>query len=558
MSYQYYTAIPADATQEEIIEIAANLTPSPRQFNWQQMELTAFLHFGMNTFTGQEWGNGTENPQLFNPSELDAEQWVTTCKNAGFKLVILTAKHHDGFCLWPSAYTEHSIKNSPYKNGMGDVVREIADACAKYNMKLGVYLSPWDRNSPHYGTDAYNDYFVNQLTELLTNYGTISEVWFDGANGEGPNGKRQEYDWDQYAITVRQLQPEAVMAIAGKDVRWVGTETGYGSETEWSVVSIREDPRILGDSPEQITLGFKNSSVVSGTREALSKAQFIMWYPAETDVSIRPGWFYHSEEDNQVKTPDILFDIYCSSVGRNGGLLLNIPPDSRGLISDIDIDALTKFKEIREQTFTQNLLKNAAITCSNGINNPAFIDNNYNTFWTTSGTDNTTVIEFVSDREICFDLLELQENIKIGQRIESFRLEHFSGSSWVEITRGTTVGYKRILRFEPTTARQIRLVIESSRMNPALSEIGLYKQVKMNTTGIHTIKKQTDLASVFSLNNRSYIETNQAGDLQIYDLQGRLVDSKTITAGITELPSKNGIYFIRFNSGKQFKILKLN
>jgi alpha-L-fucosidase len=556
LSYKNYACIEPGTSAKEIVEIAANLTPSPRQFSWQQLELTAFIHFGINTFTDKEWGDGTENPQLFNPTHLDAEQWVLTCKNAGFKLIILTAKHHDGFCLWRSNYTEHSVKNSPWKNGQGDVVKEVADACRKYDVKFGVYLSPWDRNSAYYGTDEYNDYFVNQLTELLTNYGTISEVWFDGANGEGSNGKIQEYDNARWNAVIRNLQPDAVISIAGPDVRWVGTETGYGRETEWSVVvgKIKNREDLLNLPPEEVAWVF-GVYPSQGTRPAIAKAECLLWYPAETDVSIRPGWFYHTTEDALVKTPGNLFDIYCSSVGRNGVLLLNMPPDTRGLIHEKDVETLEDFASIITKTFANNLLVNAGIHCSNGDNLSGLTDQDYDTYWITNGQDTTSIIEFDFEENVLFDLLVLQENIKKGQRIETFKLEYNDGSSWKEITSGTTVGYKRILRFDPLEAKQVRLKIESSRSNPTLSEIGLYKQTGLDT-GIEAVAKQTaESASVFSSGNIWYVRTEQAGALYIYDLLGRLCTSKQLPAGTTELPLKKGVYVVALN-GLKWKIVK--
>ena len=303
------------------------------------MELTAFLHFGINTFTDREWGDGTEDPKLFNPTNLDADQWVRTLKEAGFQMVILTAKHHDGFCLWPSRYTTHSVASSNWKDGKGDVVREVRDACTKYGMKFGVYLSPWDRNAPCYGdSPKYNQYFIDQLTELLTNYGEVHEVWFDGANGEGPNGKKQEYDWDRFYETIQRLQPKAVMAIMGDDVRWVGNEKG------WSATVLT--PGIYGRSEANNgQLGISNMSADLGSRAMLEKASELFWYPSEVDVSIRPGWFYHTYEDSKVKSVKQLMDIYCQSVGYNSVLLLNIPPDREGRINAADAQRLKEFAE---------------------------------------------------------------------------------------------------------------------------------------------------------------------------------------------------------------------
>ena len=356
--YVKHVEFPQDATLEQKVDMAARLVPTPQQYAWQQMELTAFLHFGINTFTGREWGDGKEDPALFNPSELDAEQWVKSLKNAGFKMVILTAKHHDGFCLWPTATTKHSVASSPWKNGQGDVVKELRKACDKYDMKFGVYLSPWDRNAECYGdSPRYNEFFIRQLTELLSNYGEVHEVWFDGANGEGPNGKKQIYDWDAFYKTIQRLQPKAVMAIMGDDVRWVGNEKGIGRETEWTATVLT--PGIYTRSQENNKrLGVFGKAEDLGSRKILEKATELFWYPSEVDVSIRPGWFYHAEEDGKVKSLKHLSDIYFQSVGYNSVLLLNIPPDRRGLIHEADIKRLKEFADYRQQTFADNRVEN--------------------------------------------------------------------------------------------------------------------------------------------------------------------------------------------------------
>lgn len=475
-----YVVINPTDSEETIVRKAATVVPSPRQLRWQQLELTAFFHFGMNTFSNKEWGNGKEDPQIFNPVNLDANQWVRVAKAAGIKQVILTAKHHDGFCLWPTKLTEHSVKNSPWKNGKGDVVKEVSEACKKFNMGFGIYLSPWDRNQPVYGTDQYNDYFVAQLTELLTNYGRVDEVWFDGANGEGTNGKKQVYDFERWYKLIRKLQPSATIAIMGPDVRWVGTESGYGRETEWSVVPANNlDPAAIADNSQQ-AINFKPQGDMMGddlgSREKIKNAKGLVWYPAETDVSIRPGWFYHPEEDTVVKTPEKLMDIYFNSVGKNSVLLLNIPPDKNGLISKADVKSLEGFKKLRDKVFANNLAKSAAVNCKNGINKIALLDGSYNTYFTTTENDTTTTIEFVLKGNKTFDMLLLQENITVGQRIEKFTLEYWDGTEWKKITAGTTVGYMRLLQFDAVTTGKVRLRIESSRLNPTIAEFGLYKQ----------------------------------------------------------------------------------
>lgn len=324
-----YIKINPGDTEAAIIQKAAQVVPSARQLRWQKLELTAFIHFGMNTFTAREWGTGKEDPAQFNPSSLDAEQWVKTLKDAGFRQVVITAKHHDGFCLWPTETTAHSVKNSPWKNGRGDVVKAVADACRKFNIGFGIYLSPWDMNAESFGSPAYNVFFEKQLSELLTQYGTVHEVWFDGANGEGKDGRKQIYDFEKWYALIRRLQPEAVIAVMGPDVRWVGTETGRGRAEEWSVIPTQmlDQQKIAADSQNGMLFIPKKdlTDQVLGNRANLLKADGLIWYPAETDVSIEEGWFHH--EKHALKTPKMLSDIYFTSVGMNSVLLLNVPPE---------------------------------------------------------------------------------------------------------------------------------------------------------------------------------------------------------------------------------------
>ena len=482
--------LPTD-TEADIIRKAATTVPSSRQWRWQQLELTAFFHFGINTFTDREWGDGKEDLSLFNPSKLDARQWVRTARDAGIKQVILTAKHHDGFCLWPSKYTEHSIKNTPYKNGRGDIVREVADACKAYGMGFGIYLSPWDRNSTYYGDSAkYNTLFMQMLTELLGNYGKIDEVWFDGANGEGPNGRKQVYAFEDWYHLIRRLQPQAVIAVMGPDVRWVGTESGTGRLTEWSVLPVNasQQESIAANSQQDETFApFGNMMGEDlGGRSKLMAAKGLIWYPAETDVSIRPGWFYHAAEDGKVRSPEDLMEIYFNSVGRNSVLLLNIPPDKDGLISEADIRSLRGWRHGLDATFRTNLAAGAVITSPNGQGAAAMLDDKPEALsddkpaasWTTTGKDTTATIEFVLAGEKTFDILLLQENILIGQRVEKFVLEYPDKDGWTTIVAGTTIGYKRLLRFPPVTTDKVRLRILSSRLNPTIARFGLYKQTQ--------------------------------------------------------------------------------
>lgn len=451
--YVKHVEFPQGATLEQKVDMAARLVPTPQQLEWQQMELTAFLHFGINTFTGREWGDGKENPALFNPTDFDAEQWVRSLKEAGFKMAILTAKHHDGFCLWPTKTTGHSVAASPWKDGKGDVVRELRDACDKYDIKFGVYLSPWDRNASCYGdSPKYNEFFIEQLTELLTNYGEVHEVWFDGANGEGPNGKKQEYDWTAILSTIRRLQPRAVTAIMGDDVRWVGNERGLGRETEWSATVLT--PGTYARCEEQNkALGVKATSKDLGGRDMLVNARELFWYPSEVDVSIRPGWFYHQQEDNQVKSLKHLTDIYFKSVGYNSVLLLNIPPDRRGRISDADVNRLKEFADYRKEIFADNRVKGGLKA------------------WTARPGD-TRVYQLKPKSEI--NVVMLREDISKGQRMEAFTVEALTADGWKEIAKGTTVGYKRLIRIPAVEARQLRVKIDACRLAANISEVAAY------------------------------------------------------------------------------------
>ncbi len=371
------------------------------------------------------------------------------------------------------------MESSPWKDGKGDVVREMADACHEMDMGFGVYLSPWDRNNPVYGdSPRYNEYFLNQLRELLTHYGKIDEVWFDGACGEGPNGKRQVYDWESYYSLIRELQPEAVIAIMGPDVRWVGTESGYGRETEWSVIPMeaQNQDKIAAGSQKDVNFvpatDFMKEDL--GSRSLIKEAKALVWYPAETDVSIRPGWFYDPSQDTRVKSPGKLLDIYFNSIGANSVLLLNLPPDKRGLIHENDVKALQGLTAITNKMFAENFAEKASLR-SDGKNEQSLLDRDNTTYWTTTKENETAMIKITLPEAQIIDVLALQENIRIGQRIEKFRLEYLEGSEWKLATQGTTVGYKRLLRFEPVTARDFRLAIEASRLNPTLSELGLYK-----------------------------------------------------------------------------------
>jgi len=454
--------------------------PEPRQLAWHELEFYAFIHFNMNTFTDMEWGTGGESPELFNPTELDCQQWARVCSEAGMKGIILTAKHHDGFCLWPSEYTEHSVKNSPWKNGKGDVVEELANACEDYGLELGIYLSPWDRNHADYGTDAYISYFRNQLKELMSNYGKVFEVWFDGANGGtgwygGANEERRVdrktyYDWPNTRQIVRELQPDAVMfSDAGPDVRWVGNEAGWAGETNWSL--LRRDEFYPG-SPNyrELTSGHED-----GTH----------WLPAEVDVSIRPGWYYHQSEDHKVKSVKQLVDIYYHSIGRNASFLLNFPVDRRGLIHERDVEQLMKMVEVIRLDFQIDLAWEARVEASQvrggsrKFDAHRVVDDNPDTYWATDDSVLSASLTFDFGNETTFNRFLVQEYIPLGQRVKEFSLEAWVDGAWQEIDRQTTIGYKRILRFDDISSDKLRLNILDARACPTISRVGIYQAPKL-------------------------------------------------------------------------------
>lgn len=452
-SFEKILTFPDRVTSEQKVKLAAYVVPTPQQYDWQQLELTAFIHFGMNTFTGREWGDGKEDPALFNPTDFNAEQWVTALKDAGFKMLILTAKHHDGFCLWPTKTTSHSVASSPWRDGNGDVVKEVKAACDKYGMKFGVYLSPWDRNAESYGdSPRYNEMFVQQLTELLSDYGEINEVWFDGANGEGPNGKVQQYDWRAFYKVIEKLQPKAVKAIMGNDIRWVGNESGLGRETEWSVTPL--NPDVSGVVIQQNKqLDISPTSKDLGSRELIAEAKTVYWYPSEVDVSIRPGWFYHPEQDHQVKTLQQLVDIYFKSVGMNSVLLLNVPPDTRGQIHEIDVERLAQFGTYITNSFNNNKLLNG------------------NVLWTAKPGASK---EYGINAGDTVNTIMLQEDIRQGQRVESFSVEGLINDKWEKLTGGTTIGYKRLLKFDNAAPSKIKITIQDARAKANISNVGAF------------------------------------------------------------------------------------
>ena len=414
------------------VSLGARPAPTGPQLEWQRDELAMFLHFGVNTFTDREWGDGKEDPAIFNPTRFDARQWARAAKAGGFRAMILTAKHHDGFCLWPSATTDHSVAKSPFRGGRGDVVREFVDACRAEGLRPGLYLSPWDRNHPTYGdSPRYNDVYAAQLTELLTRYGPLAEVWFDGANGEGPNGKRQVYDWPRVWGIVRRLQPNAVMfSDAGPDVRWCGNERGVAGDPNWSTVnpSVVTYPGQSGPGIEEsLQHGDPNGSA---------------WRPAEVDVSIRPGWFYHPAEDERVREVEGLMDLYFSSVGRNGKLLLNVPPTRDGQLHATDVSRLAGFRQ--------------ALGAQLQVNHAAGARRVQRTIGPRAAT-----VELELRAPATVRVVRLGEDIRHGQRVSRFAFSAEVDGQWRELARGETIGYARLERFEPVKMSRARLTIET-------------------------------------------------------------------------------------------------
>jgi alpha-L-fucosidase len=461
---------------QKTVPVPVEPVPTERELVWHEMEQYAFIHFTTNTFTDKEWGYGDESEFVFNPTAFNAEQWVKTLKAAGLKALILTCKHHDGFCLWPSKYTEHSVKNSPFRNGKGDAVKEVSDACQKYGLKFGVYLSPWDRNHTSYGTPEYIDYYRNQLAELFTNYGPVFEMWFDGANGgDGYYGGKREkrninastyYQWPVTLGRVREMQPGVLLfSDAGPDIRWCGNESGYAGTTNWCTINV--DTLYAGKSGIEKLL---NSGDENGNK----------WIPAEVDVSIRPGWFYHAKEDSLVRTAENLFDIYLKSVGRGSNLLLNIPPDRRGLLNETDSSSLIRWEKMLDEAFSDNLaLGSSVFTTSHRGNSPEFsaknlVDGNKETYWATDDNIKTAAIEIDLKTKKNVKYIVIQEYIKLGQRVKSFSIEVWSMNRWQLVANETTIGFKRIIKIDPVCTEKIRIQITDSKACPVISNIEVY------------------------------------------------------------------------------------
>ncbi|HUH33610.1 MAG TPA: alpha-L-fucosidase, partial [Daejeonella sp.] len=485
--------------------------PSPAQVKWQQMEYYMFIHFGPNTFTDKEWGHGDEDPKVFNPTSLDARQWARTAKAAGMKAIIITAKHHDGFSLWPSKYSTHTVRESAWKDGKGDVLKELAAACKEYGLKLGMYLSPWDRNHPKYGTPEYNEIFAKTLEEVHTQYGDVFEQWFDGANGEGPNGKVQEYDWKLFNGTIFKHHPNAIIfSDIGPGCRWNGNENGYAGETNWS--TLNTDGFGVGNAaPKQQVLNKGNRS---GAK----------WIPAEADVSIRPGWFYSPSTDDKVKSLLELSKIYNASVGRNANLLLNVPVDRRGLIHKNDSLRLMEFRKLIDESFKTNLALNRPVSASKvrgGSKTFAasnLTDGKYDTYWTTD--DEVKIGSFILDlgKTVEINRVVLQEYIPLGQRVAAFTVEVWDGSKYREIDRQTTIGYKRILTFPALKTSKVRVNILEADACPIISELQVFRAPELLSSPVISRDKNGSV-SILADNSDPVITYTTDGSEPTYNSQ---------------------------------------
>ena len=441
--------------------------PTKAQVEWQKMEYNMFVHFGPNTFTGAEWGNGMEKAEIFNPTELDCGQWAATAKAAGMKSIIITAKHHDGFCLWPNPVSSHTVAQSPWRDGKGDVLKDLSEACREYGLDFGIYISPWDRNDPHYGTDEYNDIFVKTLEHALGSYGHVSEQWFDRACGEGPNGKQQVYDWPLFNSTVLKMQPDAIIfSDYGPGCRWVGNESGSAGRTCWSTMNVNDD---LTGPP--LSRRDMNEGVKGGNK----------WASAETDVSIRPGWFWRESENSRVKSLQHLLKIYYESVGRNSLLLLNVPADTRGLIHEVDSLRLMELRTALDSIFSVDLAAGATVSADNvrggsrRFKAQNLLDKDYDRYWAADDSVSRASLIVTLPEARTFNRVQLQEYIPLGQRVSEFSIEALAeDGSWQPIAKETTIGYKRIVHVPVTTTTAIRVNIEDSEACPVLNGFALF------------------------------------------------------------------------------------
>lgn len=468
--------LPTNPSREEVVRLAAEVRPSYRQLDYQQREMLGFIHIGINTFTGTEWGTGKEDPSLFNPSRLDADMWVRTFRDAGITGVILVAKHHDGFCVWPSKYTTHTVANSPWRDGKGDLVKEVADACRKYDMKLCLYLSPWDMHEKTYGTEAYNDYYIHQLEELLTNYGPVYLLWFDGAGTtEDVSGVKMPFDWERIFSKARKLQPDVLLSGNAPDIRWVGNEKGKGRETEWCVQGINNTETLFGSLSE-----YNPALPDLGSIDDLMKKKRLVWYPSRGGLPLRKGWFYNKRDDNNIKSLKYLVNSYFETVGQNSNLLPNLSPDHEGRIPEKDANRLIQFGNIISRMKKTDYAKGATVKAVSGweTDTPpdAITDDSPFTSWHTPDGITTAVAEVQLKQPSTINVIKLQENIRdFGQRVESFAIDVWKDNGWKEIAQSTTIGFRKMLRLpSPVTADKFRIRFTDARVSISWGNLSMY------------------------------------------------------------------------------------
>lgn len=468
--------LPDHSSKEQVIELATRVRPSYRQLDYQQREMLGFIHIGMNTFTGAEWGTGKEEPSLFNPSQLNADEWVKTFKDADITGVILVAKHHDGFCTWPSKYTEHTVVHSPWRNGKGDLVKEVADACRKYNMKLCIYLSPWDMHEKTYGTAAYNDYYIHQLEELLTNYGPVYLLWFDGAGTTSEvSGHNMPFDWKRIFSKARQLQPDVILSGNAPDVRWVGNESGKGRETEWCVQGINSMETLFGSLPD-----YNPTATHLGNIDDLMGKKRLVWYPSRGGLPLRKGWFYNSRDDNTVKSLKYLVNSYFVTVGQNSNLLPNLSPDSSGRIPEKDAQRLVDFGRIIQRMKAVDYANGAKVIPVSGWtgDTPSAVitDNSPFTSWHTAEGTTVATAEVCLKQPASVNVIKLQENVRdFGQRVENFAIDVMTTTGWKEMTRSTTIGFRKMIRLPETVhADKFRIRFLNARASVSWGGLSMY------------------------------------------------------------------------------------
>lgn len=521
-------------------------TPSKYQIEYQMEELSAFIHFGINTFMDVEWGNGEENPEEFNPKNLNTDQWIKVLKEAGFKRVILTAKHHDGFCLWNSKYTNHSVAKSPWKNGQGDVVLEMSNSCKKYGVKFAIYLSPWDQNSKLYGQgEAYNEYYLNQLRELLSNYGEISEVWMDGAKG---SNVEQDYNFQEWFNLIKSYYKNCIIfSPCGPDIRWIGNEQGYAGDPCWSTIDIKK----MNVSVDQKYLN-------TGEENAPD------WVIGECDVSIRPGWFYHESEDLEVKSLEKLMDIYFNSVGRNSVLLLNLPPNKDGLLHDNDVNRLKEFGQAIRDIFKENLVENCKINSSSILNEDKeylvtnTIDGKNNSYWVPQIEDGNRWVEIEFEQDKVFDVISIQEFIELGQRVSEFNVEAFINGEYKEIFQGKTIGYKRLIRIKPIKTNKIKINFLKSLDIPLINNIGVFKQPKYMELREQDIDNKIEFEEKYYEVNKSekniIVKVKRTGDMNSKLELDYTTVSGTAINGVDYQPWSGTL---KFNEGEKEKSISI-